>query len=461
MKRIIDQILVSRRRIRFTQIASVLLCLAFIINLVYRYIANPMLSYDALSNVNKIQYDAVKEYGYEGDILDCNNNIISSGGISNSPENYSFAWLLGYYSVNYGQENAFGLRGTLYDSLLFTLDENNHGATVHLTCDARIQNYAFENILAQREGSVVVLDNDSGAILALASMSTVDYDSNDPTSILTSDIAESQFRRGTYESDPPGSTYKVLTTAAALEKKKEENLGDDYFQYNDTGEYIAKDSDFVITNYGNVAYGQIDLEEALNNSVNCYFANLGVLVGQERMQDMAKKFLIGSDIEIPYFDTIQSNINFGNGEDGELAQIAFGQGSLQMTPLHIAMIGQTIGNDGVMMNPYIVESVNSTYLPIYKHFNKKLSDCLEKDINDELKVFLQSTAETYGFDEETYGKVYAKTGTAECADGDVHSYILFITDNVSVCYSLNDCPTSSELYIGALDLLNYIQSLGY
>lgn len=449
---------ISQKRIRLTEIASIIITLLFTFVLANRYLVQPVISDTSRNNKDTILYNAVTTYAQEGSFIDRNGIEISKGGVLNYPDNLSHSWLLGYYSVSLGYENTFGLRGSLKDYIYFLLDKNNVGANVNLTIDSRIQSYAYTNILAGNEGSVIVLDNKTGAILTLTSQSTVDYDANDPTSILMSDIPNSQFRRGTFENDPPGSTFKVLTTIAALEKQRDENLDDSFFNYYDNGTYIAEGDDFTITNYNYYVYGDISLNEAMKNSVNCYFADLGVRVGKDRIKDVASRFMIGKDIEIPYLDTITSSLNMEDASNGDVAQTAFGQGKTEVTPMNLALICEAIANNGIMKQPYIVDKIVHRRIPIYYSHSKDIATCADEEIIARLKEAMHETALGYGLG-DNYGMVYAKTGTAECADGRLHTYLMGCTDDISFVISMNNDERSADLYGLAQSLLSYIQSL--
>lgn len=456
---------VSKKRIRTMEILASITCLMFVAVFAGKYLIMPAVSKDYKATRNTVTWQAIEGYMVEGSYLDRNGSLIMGGSVpgeeaqADYPMNYSYSWLLGYYTVNSGRENRYGLRGSLYDYTMFMLDEHDTGATVRLTTENGLQNFAWSSILAGNEGSVTVIDNDTGAILCLASQSTIDYDVNDVDTLLMADVEGSQFRRGTYENDPPGSTFKVITSAAALQMQEEEDLPDSFFDYYDTGSYIAEGDGFEIRNYGDYAYGDINLETALNNSINCYFANLGNQVGQERIAKMAKNFLIGTDIEIPFLGTVSSVLDFGAGTPGDIAQVSFGQGNTEITPLQLAMIAQAIANNGVMMSPYLVESVKLGRLPLYTHILHKLNNCITTSVDEKLKAIMHTTAIGYGLDEAGYGMVYAKTGSAECPDGRVHTYIMGFTEDASFCISSNNSDISYTLYGAAQQLVAYLNNL--
>ncbi|MDY3930417.1 MAG: penicillin-binding transpeptidase domain-containing protein [Erysipelotrichaceae bacterium] len=453
----------ARRRIQSAQVLCVvtplLLCAVF----GGKYVVMPYVNDTYKATKNQITYQEISSYVKEGDILDRNGSLIfgnaeaGEGGTASDPENYSYAWLLGYYTVNSSQENSYGLRGSLKDALLYHLDSNDKGETVTLTTDTGLQDYAYQ-LLDGQEGSITVIDNRTGAILALTSQSTIDYDVNDPDSFLANTTQDGQYRRGTYETDPPGSTFKVVTTAAALKKQEDEGLSDDFFQYTDTGTYTPEGDDWTITNYNNEVYGDIDLDTAFANSVNCYFANLGIQTGADNLRTMAENFMIGKDIEIPFLCTLHSQLDIEDDKPATIAQTAFGQGNTEITPVHLALIAQAVANDGVMMSPYIVQKIDGSLFTSYQARQKKLSAAIDETVDARLKEAMHEAALSYGFSESRYGMVYAKTGTAECPNDRVHCYMIGFTDNYSFCVSFNSMASSVQLYPQALALVNYLNT---
>ncbi|MBR4162832.1 MAG: hypothetical protein IKR11_04865 [Solobacterium sp.] len=454
----------SKKRILLAQILCIAGCLLFCSFLCGKYLILATFNESYHGTKNTITYQTIEDSVIEGDFYDRDGALIlgnaspGQSAYAEKPKNYSYAWLVGYYSVNGGVENTFGLRGNLKDYSLFHLDAENKGASITLTTDNRLQNKAFA-LLNGNEGSITVIDNKTGAILALSSQSTVTYDVNDMESLLNSDVPGSQFRRGTYENDPPGSTFKVITAAAALKKAEDDNLDSSFFQFVDAGSYTPAGSDYVITNYNNVTYGNIDLEEAMNHSVNCYFADLGIRTGASYLQKTASAFMLGKDIDIPYLCTLHSSMNFADEKPITIAQTSFGQGDTQITPAHLCLIAQAIANDGKMMRPYIVQNIKSGNHTLYRHINRKLSTALKNSVDVKLKEIMHSTALLYGLDEATYGMVYAKTGTAECAEGRIHTYMIGFTKDASFCISMNNSLHSTDLYPVARQLVSAINEI--
>ena len=201
-----------------------------------------------------------------------------------------------------------------------------------------------------------------------------------------------------------------------------------------------------------------DLDKAMRYSVNCYFANLGIQVGAEALKEEAEAFQFGKDIEIPFLCTLHSSIDIEDSSPGTIAQTSFGQGNTQVTPAHLAMVAQAIANNGDMKQPYIVQSVANGRQTFYKAKEKTLSSTMDSTVNARLKEAMHEAAEEYGLNEESYGMVYAKTGTAECANNRIHCYMIGFTDTCSFCISMNNIEISTQLYGIAQQLVQYLNT---
>ncbi|MBR2812248.1 MAG: hypothetical protein IKD69_12805 [Solobacterium sp.] len=454
----------STQRIRWAEIAALAACILFTAVFSGKYLILPGMVASQKAEKNAIMFEAIEKYYMEGDYLDAAENMIMSSsqpgtaGFAEYPLNFTYAWLLGYYTVNQERENKFGLRGNLAQYTILNLDENNKGKTVKLTTDTALQNTAF-NLLGGNEGSIIVIDNHTGAIKAFASHSTVSYDVNNFEALINSSIPDSQYRRGTYENDPPGSTFKIVTAAAALTAREKGELSDEDLQFYDEGTFIPEGSGYAITNYNDAAYGNISLEDGFAYSVNTYFAHLGVVLGADRLEKQAKQFAIGTDIDIPYLTTLHSS--FAYEDEGPLfvAQTAFGQGQTEITPVHLCMIAQAIANDGAMLKPYVVEKVYSERSTAYAGSSALLKRCVSTTVAASLKEIMHAAAEQYGLYESYYGYVCAKTGTAECPDGRIHTYLVGFTEDASFCISMNNSYHSYDLYPVAQNLVYNINNL--
>jgi peptidoglycan glycosyltransferase len=150
----------------------------------------------------------------------------------------------------------------------------------------------------------------------------------------------------------PGSTFKVITTAAALD----DGLITKESTWVDENEFLPPQTTDPIQNYGNKICGG-DLPEVFRRSCNTPFARTAIELGPEKMVAAAERFGIGQ--EIPFDLPRSASSQFGDVEyftqNLPLLGIGgFGQGNTQMVPLHMAMVAASIAHGGVMMKPFVV-----------------------------------------------------------------------------------------------------------
>lgn len=365
------------------------------------------------------------------------------------PEAYSY--LLGYSSEIYGQS---GLRARYQTA--FGGGKDHVGPEIRLTIDSGMQQFAYD-LLAGTEGSCVILDAETGEVLALTSRSDAELGLNleQLDSAFQDYLKRDAFflDRAVRVEDPPGSTFKLVTAAALIEN------GVSGFTCDDCTELRVGGT--VIHNFGGAAYRSVDLKTALQNSVNVYFAKAGLELGAEKLADTARRFLYGVPIETD-FGTFTSK--FGLGERTghlQLASTALGQGETATCPLHISMMMTAVLNRGVIMTPHVIDSISddgktSTTKP------ETASRAISAATAEELKRLLHNNALSYGFD-ESYGTVYAKTGTADTSRGN-HVYILAGVEDVggrklAICLDQCNTTASSVILLPKMrSLLQFLQS---
>lgn len=231
---------------------------------------------------------------------------------------------------------------------------------VEVTIDSRIQE-AAKKALDGREGSVVVLEPSSGAVKAMYSWPTFDtnlvatHDADEAAAIfqyLDAAPGKPLLINAYQERYMPGSTFKIVTTAAALDA----GLVNDSTMWAEESEYLPPQTIDPIRNYGGKVCGG-DLTEVFRRSCNTPFARMAIELGPEVMVDAAERFGIGSSIPIDLPAPAASY--FGDVEYFEqnvplLGIGGFGQGNTTMVPLHMAMVAAAVANDGVMMRPHVV-----------------------------------------------------------------------------------------------------------
>jgi peptidoglycan glycosyltransferase len=295
------------------------------------------------------------------------------------PEGPLYAAVTGYYSIIYnnsGVERAeheflsgsdprlFGRR--LAD--LFT-GRDPAGGDVVLTLDPAVQRAAMSG-LDGVTGAVVALDPSTGAVLGMASTPTYDpnlLSSHDPAAIraywaqLEETAPDPRLNRAIGDNYPPGSLFKVIVSAAALEDGLTPQS-----VVPAPRELPLPQSNSVIPNFGGSACSPGDeqpLIDALTISCNTAFAQLGMDLGEDRVREMAEAF--GMDGE--RFTTPLTVAPSGVGDiesDAALAQTSIGQRDVRMTPLQAAMIAATVANGGVQMKPYLVDRLQAPDLTV-------------------------------------------------------------------------------------------------
>ena len=235
------------------------------------------------------------------------------------------------------------------------------GQNVVTTLDLDAQRVALEQ-LAGRKGSVVALEPSTGRVKVMASYPGFDANAiRDPKTFaeLNRDPDAPMFNRATQASYPPGSTFKVVTAAAAL----------------DTGQYTPDSvvdgsspkviSGVPLANSGGASYGPISLTTALTNSVNTVWAQVAEDLGKDTMAEYMKRF--GFYAKPPLDYPADQMLASGEYADGKLldpssdaidvGRMAIGQDKLQVTPLQMAMVAGVVANGGELVAPRLTERV--------------------------------------------------------------------------------------------------------
>lgn len=391
----------------------------------------------------------------EGDILDRNGTVLCTAsekgkpGTLTYPESTSF--LLGYNSLRFGLS---GLR-SMYREVLLDTDKNGKGGSLNLTLDIDLQNYC-QSQLRGHEGAIIVMNWKTGALLAAASNSDPNITFNANEIDEKWDVynhGDFWYNRCWLVEDPPGSTQKIITAACALEH------GEGDFKMDDSGKLDIGGAS--IHNFGNGVYGRTDLQGALKNSVNTYFAALSLRLGQAAFLETEEKFLYNvpiSDLDFTE-QTLTSSVSLTT--QASLATAGFGQGTLSTSPLHLALGMGGVMNGGEIVQPYLVENATIKGKTKHQHKPETLSkDCISKANAETLRSYLHVTALAYGFDEATCGTAFAKTGTADDSRGTNHIYCLAATGDYVVLVSISHTHSASGLALPLTkNVLTYVHGM--
>lgn len=352
-----------------------------------------------------------------------------------------YAPVVGYYTLNQGNagiESALNpvLTGRANSQILDQLTalvtgSTPEGASVQLTLDPEIQKVAYD-ALGDRRGAIVVMEPSTGRILAM--VSTPSYDPNRLAAHSTSSVLSAYNELSEDPNNPlanraiagdqyfPGSVFKVLMTAAALE----------------SGDYTAQ-SEFLnpaelalplstrsIKNSGGRLCGgeeTVTLEEAFRLSCNIPYAELGLELGETAIGSMADDFGFGATLEIPLRVTPS---NFPRGlDDAQLMLSSFGQFDVRVTPLQVAMMSAGVANDGVLMTPNLVDQIIAPNLRVVQSYEPTIySRPLSPSVADEMvRMMVRNVSQGVASAAAIPGvSVAGKTGTAETGIGDGRSF---------------------------------------
>jgi penicillin-binding protein A len=234
------------------------------------------------------------------------------------------------------------------------------GDDLHTTLDPAAQRTAIAALGGQR-GSIVALDPHSGAIKVMASVP--DYNPNDIPSRygeLNRDAASPLFNRATQAGYPPGSTFKVVTAAAALDSGK----------YTPESPISGRNGKVIsgvpLQNDGGADYGVITLTDALTHSVNTVFGEVGEKLGKSTMFRYMQRFGFGSrlGLDYPSDEIVPSGVFrgarvLGPSDSVDIGRVAIGQERLKVTPLQMAMVASAVANGGKLMEPRLVDRVTA------------------------------------------------------------------------------------------------------
>jgi peptidoglycan glycosyltransferase len=292
-----------------------------------------------------------------------------------------------------GTAQTYGLYERYEQYLYNSANGLDKGATIQMTIDSDLQEYAYSLLSAyNKRGSVIIMEAKTGKIKALAFTPSVN--GNKLSKDWENELKEAG---GTIKPlmDPvvPGSIYKITTSTGILEQGLED------ITINDKGSIAIGNG--KLSNASNASYGNISLQNAFLHSSNVYFGTMGLTyLKQSGLADLADRFLIGKTLKLD-FATVKSTFNPDEKEfsDLEVAWSSIGQNEVKLTCVNAAMLAQTIANDGVMLKPYAIDTIYQgegedkiTYLTSKTEEYKTVTD---ESIAQKLRSIMKATGEYY------------------------------------------------------------------
>jgi len=355
-----------------------------------------------------------------------------------------YAPVTGYFTLNQGNTGVEGayndyLSGSANAQFLDSVNsiitgQNPKGASVELTLDADVQKAAYE-ALGDQKGAIVAVEPSTGKILALVSKTS--FDPNTLAVHNTSEVISTYetLRNSPNKSlvnraiagdlYPPGSVFKLVMTAAALESG--EFTPDDSFA-NPARLALPQSSSYITNSGGGTCGGgsKATIETALRLSCNIPFAQLGVALGDEQIRTTAEAFGFGNSFEIPMKSTPSAYPAISS--EAELMLSSFGQASVRVTPLQMAMVSAGIANNGMVMQPTVVERVLAPDLTVLEQHQPTVYNTPISPETSEImtQMLVNGVANGAASNARIDGvEVAGKTGTAENGSGE--PYTLWFT----------------------------------
>ena len=341
---------------------------------------------------------------------------------------WSFAPVVGYASDQFGTaqiESGFngdltGDSGSSSRFLRTGLEDAKKGDNVQLTLDPNLQAFAFDQLAKPGyEGAVVAMRPSSGEVLAMASAPS--YDPNaivNPASAgdawgkVNNDPGKPLLNHGTQDQLPPGSIFKIITTAAGLRN----GYTPDSLLTGDA-QIMLPGTDVPLTNYGGQACaggGQVPLRTAFALSCNTAFVQMGLNMGPDALRDAAARFGVGQNYDLGLPNAAGSLGDLPGA--AELGQSAIGQRDVTMTALQAAVMAASVANKGQRMAPFVVKQVRDENGKVLRETKpKSLGEAVtEEEAATITDLMFGSERATWGYDGNGFA---SKTGTAEHAEG--------------------------------------------
>lgn len=310
------------------------------------------------------------------------------------------------------------------------------GGSVELTLDPKAQQAAYDGLQALGQGiqgSVVAIEPATGRILAMVSLPSFDPNrlaSHDLSRVskadsrLEGDAAQPKLNRAIRTTLPPGSTFKLVTAAAAIEN----GLYDAESMVPAGAGYQLPQSSSVVHNSTGSACNpqQITLKYALEWSCNTAFAKIAVKLGNAKMKKMAEAFGFNDTALTDLPGEVQSVYPTLNEPNTALS--GFGQSDVRATPLQMAMVAAGIANGGIVMTPHLVDELRSPDFDSLDKTNpttyrRAISSATARQLTDMMVgVVEEGTAATAAIPGI---RVAGKTGTAQTGRSDISNYAWF------------------------------------
>lgn len=394
-------------------------------------------SEDFINSPYNARQDAFSSSVVRGKILGAGGEVLAQSTVSEDGKetrNYPYSNLFAH-AVGYSTNGKLGVESSANFNLLrsntFFLErmvneitnEKNLGDNVVTTLNVGLQQAAYD-ALGDYDGAVMVMEPSTGRVLAM--VSKPDFDPNEIADNWESISGDSEssvlVNRATQGLYPPGSTFKIITTLEYMKENKDYGS----YSFNCQGNYEVENS--KIHCFGNEVHGSEDLHSSFVNSCNTSFSNIGLSLDKSSYRDFCEDLLFNKKLP-GEFDTKKSSFALDKSSGtSEIMQTAIGQGETLVSPYHMLLIASAIANDGVLMNPYVVDHTENKDGELVKQFEsqeygKLLSESQAKTMQELMRDVVESGTAS-GLKGQSY-TASGKTGSAEINSAkDTHAWFV-------------------------------------
>lgn len=424
---------------------------------------NAVLSPDVINNPYNSRQDTFADRIVRGNILASDGTVLARTDINSDgteTRSYPFDNMFAHV-VGYSTRGKTGIESLANFNLLTSnafigerivneiKEEKNFGDNVTTTLDVDLQRTAYDALSGQK-GAVVVLEVKTGKILAMVSRPDFNPNRiNEDWEALNSETDSDSvlYNRASQGQYAPGSTFKIITL---LEYIRENSKYED-FDFDCKGSLT--EGNYTINCYGKTVHGQEDLKKSFAKSCNGAFASIGLSLDTTKFNETCQQLLFNTELpfSIPY-----SKSSFTLNEStvpAERMMTGIGQGETLVSPLHMAMIVSSIANEGLLMEPYLLEHVESYTGENIKTFTPSVyGNLMTEEEASILTEYMEEVVESgTGRKLNDLGFLVAgKTGTAEYSSDKSKSHAWFAgfsntgEEDIAVCVLVEEVGSGSE-----------------
>lgn len=308
-----------------------------------------------------------------------------------------------------------------YNLLTGTYSATGAGNEIDLTIDAKVCETAYDALWG-RNGLVGVYNYETGDIVCMVSGPS--FDPSDPPEISADDTSGVYLNKFLSSSLIPGSIFKLVTSAAAIETVP---AIDDFSYYCEGKDYINGEP--VTCTY---AHGTVDFAGALASSCNCAFAQIAIEVGAKDMAKYVKKLGLKTSYEVDGMECAKGSFEFPDDADLNLAWAGIGQYNDLLNPCSMMVYMGAIANGGKAAEPRILKNGISTT----KFTDQMIEPSTAEQLCDMMK---NNVVETYGESNFPDLDIYAKSGTAEVYGSEPNAWFCGFIKNKNAPYAFIVC----------------------